>query len=234
MAIDMRLTDAELREALRDCAYSLRQLSEGALAGMFDGPTSEGVNLDGRLVVLDLSAIDDEQALSILMICATAWINNRIHAERRSGDTTKRLLVVDEAWHILADPFCAEWLQRGFKLSRSLGVAHCIVMHRLSDVRAAGDEGSRTQALAQGLVSDAQTKIIYRQMAGELPLLQSTFGLTDAELSWLPHLPVGRALWKIGGRSVLVQMTPATPAEWAITDTDQRMNEAQVQSAVAS
>jgi len=34
----------------------LRRLVRGDLAGMFDGPTSVGIDLNGHLVVIDLSA----------------------------------------------------------------------------------------------------------------------------------------------------------------------------------
>ena len=37
----------------RDVALDLRRMVEGDLAGMFDGPTSPGIDLGGPLVVLD-------------------------------------------------------------------------------------------------------------------------------------------------------------------------------------
>jgi len=43
-------------EANRESALALQRLCEGDLRGMFDGPTSEGLDLDAPLVVLDLSA----------------------------------------------------------------------------------------------------------------------------------------------------------------------------------
>ncbi len=51
-------TDAsELAASCRSVALALQRLCEGDLRGMFDGPTSESIDLDAPLVVLDLSAV---------------------------------------------------------------------------------------------------------------------------------------------------------------------------------
>jgi hypothetical protein len=42
-----------LAEAVRDVALALQDLCEGELAGMFDGPTSPGLDFAARCVVLD-------------------------------------------------------------------------------------------------------------------------------------------------------------------------------------
>ncbi len=70
---------------------------EGDLSGMFDGVTTARIDLDARLVVLDLSAVFASPALPLLMTCATAWLQ----AILTGGGGTKRLVVVDEAWAIL-------------------------------------------------------------------------------------------------------------------------------------
>ena len=75
--------------------------------------------------------------------------------------------VFDEAWRALAVLGVGEWLQASFKLSRRDGVQNVVVMHRLSDLAAAGAAGSRERELAEGLLHDAQTRVIYRQVAGQ-------------------------------------------------------------------
>ena len=62
-------------------------------------------------------------------------------AHGEAGD--KLIVVVDEAWRIFSHLGIGEWLQDSFKHSRAYGVQNVIVMHRLSDLRAAGAEGSR-------------------------------------------------------------------------------------------
>jgi hypothetical protein len=93
MAATVRTDAAGLAADGRTVALELRRLVEGDLAGMFDGPTSAGIDLESSVVVLDLSALYDSPALGILMTCATAWLQAAL--SRRDG--IKRLVVVDEA-----------------------------------------------------------------------------------------------------------------------------------------
>ena len=67
-------TGRRLLEDGRDVALELRRLVHGDLRGMFDGPTTPGLDLSGPLVVLDLSALYNSPALGVLMACATAWL----------------------------------------------------------------------------------------------------------------------------------------------------------------
>ena len=125
----MRTDRATLLEDGRDAALELRRLVHGDLRGMFDGPTTPGLDLDGPLVVLDLSALYNSAALGILMACATAWLQaalarqageagrNGHHsadgvdgrggvdgsAGPGGGNGSRVLVVVDEAWAVLAD-----------------------------------------------------------------------------------------------------------------------------------
>ena len=81
-------------------ALELRRLVHGDLCGMFDGPTTPGLRLDGPLVVLDLSAVYHSPALGVLMACAAAWLQSAVRARHRN----RIILVVDEAWAILVQP----------------------------------------------------------------------------------------------------------------------------------
>jgi hypothetical protein len=202
----------------RDLALELRRLVEGDLAGMFDGPTTRGIDLGGSLVVLDLSAVYSSPALGILMTCATAWLQAAL--ARRDG--RHRVLVVDEAWAILSSTAIARWLQASFKLSRAFGVANVAVLHRLSDLRAAGAEGSMQQRLAEGLLGDSETRVVFGQPPSEVDSAVQLLGLTSTEAELLPQLPRGVALWKVGQRSFLVEHRLG-PAEAALVDTDAAM-----------
>ena len=88
-----------------------------------------------------------------------------------------------------ADPGLAEYYQSAFKLSRDSGVQHILALHRLSDLRAAGDDGSRQQRLAQGLLAEASTTVIYRQHAQEVPDTADALGLSTTARDRIARLP---------------------------------------------
>jgi hypothetical protein len=213
----------ELATTTRPMAFALDQLCTGNLRGMFDGPSTPGLDLDAPLVVLNLRAVLNTHttALGILMTCATAWLQAVIEAESDER-SAKRIVVVDEGWRILSSLGIGEWLQQSFKLSRAVGTQNIVVLHRLSDLRAAGAEGSRELRLAEGLLADAETKICYAQPPDQVPQARELLGLTDTESELLPHLRRGWALWKVGQRSFLVQHR-LSPLEHELVDTDARM-----------
>jgi hypothetical protein len=97
-ALAIRTTRPDLMEDGRDVALELRRLVHGDLCGMFDGPTTPGLRLDGPLVVLDLSAVYHSSALGVLMACAAAWLQSAVRARHRN----RIIMVVDEAWAILS------------------------------------------------------------------------------------------------------------------------------------
>jgi type IV secretory pathway VirB4 component len=202
----------------RDVAFELRRLVFGDIRGMFDGPTSKSIDLDASLVVLDLSAVYDSDALGILMTCAAAWL----HGLLARKTTRKTIFVVDEAWAILSSLGIAKWLQASFKLSRARGVQNIAVMHRFSDLAAAGAQGSQQERVARGLLSDTETRVVYAQPPGEVAATKDLLGLTDTEAELLPQLERGIALWKVGERSFLVWHRLG-PTERGIVDTDSRM-----------
>ena len=190
-----------LAAAGRQVALELRRLCQGDLAGMFDGPTTPGLALDGPLVVLDLSALYGSPALGLLMLCATAWLQASLHAH-----TDRRLiLVIDEAWAILRHLEIARWLQASWKLSRQYGVSNIAVIHRLSDLRAAGAEGSEQAALAQGLLADSETRIIYGQSPPRRRRPATCSASPTSRPKSCPSSAAGVALWRVGTRSFLVE-----------------------------
>ena len=203
----------------RQVALELRRLVAGDLRGMFDGPTSPGVRLDAPVVVLDLSAVYHSAALGVLMTCAASWLQTAV---RRSPAGTQVLLVVDEAWAILSNLAVARWLQSSWKLSRAWGVANVAVLHRVSDLSAAGAAGSEQVGLSQGLLSDSETRVLYAQPPGECAEAAVLLGLSETETALLVRLGRGVALWKVGGRSFLVEHR-LSPAETDMVDTDARM-----------
>jgi hypothetical protein len=226
----LRTERRDLLEDGRDVALELRRLVHGDLAGMFDGPTTPGLDLSAPLVVLDLSALYTSAALGVLMACATAWLQAALARTAGLGAGTSHtgaaggrfFLVVDEAWAILSNLGVARWLQSSWKLSRAFGVSNVAVLHRVSDLRSVGASDSEQVALAQGLLSDSETRVVYAQSPGEIEAASELLSLSDTESELLPQLRRGIALWKVGQRSFLVQHR-LSALEPYIVDTDAAM-----------
>ena len=209
-AASLRTELRDLLEDGRDVALELRRLVHGDLAGMFDGPTTPGLDLSAPLVVLDLSALYTSPALGILMACATAWLQAALARTASAGGgsdgwSRQLFLVVDESWAILSNLGVARWLQASWKLSRAFGVSNVAILHRVTDLHSVGASDSEQVALAKGLLADSETRVIYAQSPGELAVASDLLSLSSTEAALLPQLRRGVALWKVGQGSFLVQ-----------------------------
>ena len=232
-AAAVRTDVATLAADGRHAALELRRMVAGDLRGMFDGPTTAGLDLGGRLVVLDLSALYRSPALGVVMTCATAWLHGRLGVGRGArrpgragaGGSGGTLVVVDEAWAILADLAVARWLQSSWKLARAWGVANLAVLHRVSDLAAAGSAGSAHRLVAQGLVADSETRVVYAQADSEVEEAARLLGLTPTEASLVPRLGRGVGLWKVGDASHVVRHV-LSPVERTMVGTDEAMADA--------
>lgn len=219
MASRLVTTTDTLAREIRDGAYGLRRLVKGDLKGMFDGPTNINLTLDGNGAIIDLSAVYGQDALGPVMAAASTWLMHAISASKR-----KKLLVLDEAWAVLANPSVVAWLQGVNKLARSLAVSLVIVMHRISDLSSQSESSSASSKQATGFLADTETQVIFRQPDAERQNLSQVLALSSREISFVTNMPPFHALWRIGKERALVQHI-VTREEMIMADTDSAMVE---------
>ena len=193
---------ATLTREGRDLAHALRRLVAGDLAGLFDGPSTVVFDPTLPMVSLDLSRIQgSNELLAMVMTCASAWMESAL----ADPDSGQRWVIYDEAWRLMRQPALLARMQSQWKLSRGLGIANLLIVHRLSDLDAVGDTGSEARALARGLLADCSTRVIYNQEASELSGTASLLGLSSAETSQISDLQRGEGLWQVGRQSFVVR-----------------------------
>ena len=190
-ALDMTRDGA--REQLRELALALMRLCHGPLRGMFDAPTSARGRLGrpGRLAWI--SRRSPRAAPPRTSRWRSRWsarprslTHNACSApagDRPGAEAPKTIRVNDEAWRALPIAGLGEYYQAAFKLGRQTGVQHWMVLHRLSDLDAAGDAGTRQQALAKGLLAETGTVIVYRQHPEEAAARHPSSGSQDRDRS---------------------------------------------------
>jgi hypothetical protein len=212
-------TAGQLRDDGRHIAHALSRLVHGDLAGLFDGPSTTPFDPHLPMISLDLSNIAGSDTLiSLVMSCASAWMEAAL-SDPGGG---QRWVIYDEAWRLLRQPSLVARMQAQWKLSRSLGIANLMVIHRISDLGAVGDADSQTRNIALGLLADCSTKIVYGHERGEAAKAGNGLGLTTTEIAQLPELQRGEGIWKIGERSFLIRHS-CTTGELDLFDTDDRM-----------
>lgn len=208
----------ELARAAAPVVFALDKLIHRALRGMFDGPTTVGLDwADGRGIVIDLSAVyGDRDALPLVMMAATHWLGAVLQRE-----SDRRVIqVIDEAWAAVLHG--ARHFQSSLKLARTYGVSTWLLCHRPSDLTAQADDGTADAKIAAGLLSDIQTRVLLRQPSDQLAMAADLFALTERETALVGQLVRGRALWRLQHRGAVVQGV-LTARERQLFDTDAAM-----------
>lgn len=209
----------QLRLDGRQIGHALARLVHGDLAGLFDGASTATFDPALPMVTLDLSCISGSDTLiSLVMTCTSTWMEAAL-SDPAGGN---RWVIYDEAWRLLRQPSLLARMQSQWKLSRALGIANLMVIHRLNDLDAVGEENSQARNLALGLLADCSTKIIYAQEHAEAARTGKALGLTNTEIEQLPQLDRGEGLWRVGQGSYMVRNT-CTAAELDLFDTNGRM-----------
>jgi hypothetical protein len=113
-------------------------------------------------------------------------------------------------------------MQAHSKLSRAWGLANLMIVHRLTDLDAVGDLGSQSRGLAQGLLADTATRILYNEPYDEAQAAGKLLGLTSVEIDQLPELAQGEGLWRVNERAFVVRHL-LTRGELALFDTNAGM-----------
>src|SRR6185312_11578068 len=220
-ADEMNIELDDLREWGLDVALVLDRLVDGDLAGMFDGPTTDGIDLDSPLIVFDLSTIDRNSiAMPILMAIVGIWLE---HSWLRP-DRRKRIFLVEEAWHIINEPSVAQLFQRLLKFGRRLGLSFVAVVHHLSDVV----DGAAAKE-ASAILKMASTRTIYMQKSDEARATGRVLGLPRWAVEIIPTLSPGIAVWDVNG-DVQVVKHIVTEYERPLVYTDRAMTESSAEA----
>lgn len=166
----------------------------GQFDWLFNGKGKDSLNFENDIVAFDLSEIFDNDDVR------TAWLSyvfRRI--ERIVEDERPTLLVMDEAWKLLDDPYFQSRLKDWMLTMRKKNVAVILLTQRVSHI---------SQSAAGGaIIESVVTRLIYpsnRNTAEELAPLK----LTDRESDFLTQSNVGHrlALMQSGDDSTIIDM----------------------------
>ena len=209
----------ELARMGRRTGLYMQRMIEGDLKGMLDGPSTVRFDPAAPMTSVNLKGIGEgDERLPLLMTCTQTWME----AALRGADLGRRFMIYEEAHRIIAAPGLLSRMNDQWKLARAWGICNVLILHRLSDSDAAGAAGSRERALAEGLIADTGTRIVYRQEADQLARTAERLGLNDTMTDCVSELRPGVGLWMVGKGRYLVAHH-RSDWEVALTDTDEAM-----------
>jgi hypothetical protein len=210
---------------------------------VFDGPTSQPIDLDAPAVSVDISAVKaaGDKLLTAAMLCTWSYGFGCVDAASAlaglgAGPRRSYLGVMDELWRALRGaPGLVEHADSLTRLNRSKGMASIMITHSLADLDALATEEDR--AKARGFMDRSAITILAGLPPRELARVTEITPLTGPERalvaswsapeSWQPgarHPGRGKYLIKTGERlGIPVQLSLVGP-ETVLYDTDPKFD----------
>jgi hypothetical protein len=151
------------------------------------------VQLDNPLVVFGLKTITDERlrVARIRQIQSFLWSNIL-------RDLKPTMIVVDEAWHLMREPWTAQDLEAIARRGRKKYVGLTLATQYAEDFL--------SNPSARAIVSTAAMTVLMRQKPSSAAHLQSLFALSTADLRDLLVMSAGQAILMTGQFKVPLQV----------------------------
>lgn len=235
-AEDKRSFDAESKE-LRQ---TLSLLLTGTFKGVFDGPTSNPIDLDAPAIEIDISALarsGEENIISSAMLAVWAYGFGVVDAQMALSEAGLEpardyIAVLDELWRALRGaPGLVDRADALTRVNRSRGMAQVMVTHSLDDLEALPTEQDR--AKARGLIERSGTVILGGMSPREAQSVSNVMPLSKKEqnllTSWQSpsswagneaHPGRGRFMIKTGAKTGLPIQVVLLPIEEELYKTD--------------
>ena len=192
--------------------FVLRRLVYGDLSGLFEDESTVEFDQEAPIVVTDTSELfaRGDLAAQLTQVCSTAWIQAVI-SDRAAHRT--RYVVREEGWRDMTSLSSLQMFQQWLKLSRHYGISNIVILHKMGDLDAVGDEGSLERSLAYSIVGDIENKFIFRVNSQEQAALRARLNLPAPHVEMARHLRKGEFLAYVGQYSYLVDCF-ATSTKW--------------------
>ena len=114
--------------------------------------------------------------------------------------------------------------QQWLKLSRHYGISNVVILHKMGDLDAVGEEGSQERNLAYSVVGDIENKFIFRVNQQEEANLRTRLNLPAPHVAQALALPKGVFLAYVGSFVYVVDcFATSTAFELELFSTDAAM-----------
>ena len=179
----------------------------------FDGQSTFDLLEGIPFINLDISQLEERFARPLAQQILLSWIWEKFvkkNSEDRNKASKKRVLV-DEAWMLFPFPEAVDFLNKMARRARKRNVSLAIVSQRFQDFYEKPE--------AQAVLTSSDTKLFLAQDKSEIQYLKEVFKLSEGEANFLVTCTIGEGLFKVGGDTAILQITP-TRKEFEFMETN--------------
>jgi type IV secretory pathway VirB4 component len=195
------LVGMETNEA-KDLAARIEKFVKGSFVGIFDQQT----NIDIKNPFTVFSVKDLQESLRpIAMFIILDFIWTRIKKTLK-----KRLLVVDEAWHMMRYPDSAQFLWSVVKRARKYYLGLTTITQDVEDFLA--------QDIGKAIVTNSALRLLLKQSPAAIDKIGEIFYLSEGEKQLLMAANIGEGIFFAGPHHVPIKVV-ASPDEHKLITT---------------
>ncbi len=195
------LIGMETAEAL-DLAARIEKFVKGSFVGIFDQHTN--INLINPFTVFSVRELQDAlRPVAMFVILDFIW--TRVKKELK-----KRMLVVDEAWHMMRYPDSAQFLWSIVKRARKYYLGLTTITQDVEDFLA--------QDIGKAIVTNSALRLLLKQSPAAIDRVGEVFYLSQGERQLLLAANVGQGIFFAGNNHVPIHIV-ASPKEHKLITT---------------
>ncbi len=195
------LIGMEVPDAL-DLAARLEKFVRGSFAGIFDKQTN--INIRNPFTVFSVRDLQDIlRPIAMFVILDFIWTLVK-------KDIKKRLLIVDEAWHMMRYPDTAQFLWSVVKRSRKYYLGLTTITQDVEDFLA--------QDIGKAIVTNSALRVLLKQSPAAIDKIGDLFYLSQGERQLLLAANVGEGIFFAGPHHAPIRVV-ASPDEYKLITT---------------
>lgn len=194
------LIGMETAEAL-DLAARIEKFVRGSFVGIFDKQTN--VDIKNPFTVFSVKDLQDVlRPIAMFIILDFIWT-------RIKRDLKKRLLVVDEAWHMMRYPDSAQFLWSVVKRARKYFLGLTTITQDVEDFLA--------QDIGKAIVTNSAIQLLLKQSPAAIDKISEVFYLSQGERQLLLAANVGEGIFFAGPHHAPIRVVASEEEHRLIT-----------------
>lgn len=186
----------------RSLADRIEKFVKGSFRGIFDQPTN--INIRNSLTVFSVKDLE-ESLRPIAMFIILDFIWTRIRRELK-----KRILIVDEAWHMMRYPDTAQFLYSIAKRSRKYYLGLITITQDVEDFL--------SKDIGRAIVTNSALRLLMKQSPAAIDSVGEVFKLSEGEKQLLLAADVGEGIFFAGAQHVAIRVV-ASDEEYGLITT---------------
>lgn len=174
----------------RGLADRIEKFVKGSFQGIFDAHTN--IDLENPFTVFSVRDLEESlRPIAMFIILDFIWTRIR-------RDIKKRLLIVDEAWHMMRYPDTAQFLYSIAKRSRKYYLGLTTITQDVEDFL--------SRDIGKAIVTNSALRLLMKQSAAAIDSIGDVFKISEGEKQLLLAADIGEGIFFAGSNHVAIRV----------------------------